>query len=49
MEISSADFVELSLQEVADMLLDHDSKGALCKGTVDGRLYTLRVELICDE
>ena len=49
MNVSSADFVELSLQEVADLLLDRDSSGALCKGFVDGRLYTLRVELICDE
>ena len=49
MNISSADFLELSLQEVADMLLDQDSKGALCKGLVDGRMYTLKVELIVDE
>ena len=47
--LCSADFLKLTLQEVADMLLDHDSSGALCKGFVDGRLYTLRVELIVDE
>jgi len=49
MEISSADFTKLSLQEVADFLLDHDSQGVLCKGMVDGRLYSLRVELSIDE
>ena len=37
MEISSADFCKLSLQEVADFLLDHDSNGAVCKGVVDGK------------
>ena len=49
MEISSVDFTRLSLQEVADMLLDRECKGAICKGMVDGRLYSLRVELIIDE
>ena len=49
MEISSADFTKLSLQEVADFLLDHDINGVLCKGMVDGRVYSLRVELIIDE
>ena len=49
MEISSADFVKLTLQEVADFLLDHDSENVLCKGLVDGRMYNLRVELSVDE
>ena len=49
MEISSADFTRLSLQEVADMLLDRDANGVLCKGMVDDKLYSLRVELIIDE
>ena len=49
MNISSADFMKLSLQEVADMLLDHGKKCAVCKGMVDGELYSLKVELICDE
>lgn len=49
MKLSSADFTRLSLQEVADFLLDHDSTGVLCKGLVDGRMYSLRVELIVDE
>ena len=49
MEISSADFCKLTLQEVADFLLDQESKGAICKGIVDGRMYTLKVELIIDE
>ena len=49
MKISSADFTRLTLQEVADMLLDRDANGVLCKGLVDGRMYSLRVELIIDE
>ena len=48
MDISSADFVKLSLQEVVDFLLDHDSNGAVCKGIVDGQMYSLRVELFRD-
>ena len=48
-EISSADFTRLTLQEVADFLLDHDSNGAICNGVVDGRMYSLRVELIVDD
>ena len=42
---SSADLCKLSLQEVADLLLDHGSKGAICKGVVDGRMYSLYVKL----
>ena len=49
MEISSADFTRLTLQEVADMLLDRDVNGVICKGLVDGRMYSLKVELIIDE
>jgi len=49
MDISSADFCKLTVQEVADMLLDHDKNRVLCRGCVDGRLYGLRVELIPDE
>ena len=48
MEISSADFMKLTLQEVADMLLDQDSNGCICKGIVDGEVYTLKVE-VCKE
>ena len=49
MECSSADFCKLSLQEVADMLLDQDKTSALCKGLVDGKSYSLKVELIVDD
>ena len=49
MQISSADFMKLTLQEVADMLLDQEKHTALCKGLVDDVMYTLRVELIRDE
>jgi hypothetical protein len=46
MKISSADFMKLTLQEVADMLLDQDSNGCICKGIVDGEMYTLKVEVM---
>jgi len=49
MEISSADFTKLTLQEVADMLVDRDANGVLCKGLVDGQLYSLKVELVLDD
>ena len=49
MDISSADFCKLSLQEVADMLIDRQKSTALCKGVVDGKLYNLKVELMLDE
>ena len=49
MEISSADFTRLTVQEVADMIVDRDCNGVICKGLVDGRMYSLRVELVCDE
>ena len=49
MEISSADFMKLTLQEVADMLLDQEKHTVLCKGIVDGRLYNLVVKLELDE
>ena len=49
MEISSADFCKLTVQEVADFLLDQESKSAICKGLVDGEMYTLKVEVCKDE
>ena len=51
MEISSADFCKLTLQEVADMLLDQEKKGVMCQGVVDGKLYNLfvRLEVFVDE
>lgn len=49
MEISSAEFTKLTLQEVADMIVDQDANGVICKGVVDGRMYSLKVELVCDE
>ena len=49
MEISSAEFTKLTLQQVADMLLDQEANGVICKGLVDGRMYSLRVELSIDE
>ena len=51
MEMSSADFTRLTLQEVADFLLDHESESVLCKGLVDGRMYNLsvRLELVDDD
>ena len=49
MKMSSADFCKLTIQEVADFLLDQHSESAMCKGMVDDKLYSLRVELIIDE
>ena len=49
MKISSAEFTKLTLQQVADMLLDQEANGVICKGLVDGRMYSLRVELSIDE
>ena len=48
MKISSADFCKMTLQEVADFLLDQEKHTALCKGLVDGEMYTLKVE-VCKE
>jgi len=49
MEISSADFTRLTLQEVADMIVDRDANGVICKGMVEDKMYLLKVELVCDE
>ena len=49
MEFSSADFCKLTLQEVADFLLDQEKHCALCKGMVDGEMYSLKVEVCKDE
>ena len=49
MKISSADFMKLTLQDVADMLLDQDKHTALCKGIVDDKMYNLEVRLWLDE
>lgn len=50
-EFSSADFCKLSLQDVADMLLDHltDSGNGECKclvyGCSDGRMFELEMKM----
>ena len=49
MEFSSADFCKLTVQEVADFLLDQEKHCALCKGVVDGECYSLKVEVCKDE
>jgi len=49
MKISSAEFTKLTLQEVADMLIDSDHHTAICHDIVDGEMYSLKVELIRDE
>ena len=49
MEISSAEFTKMTLQEVADMLIDSDHHTAICHGIVDGEMYSLKVELSIDE
>ena len=47
-ELSSADLCRLSVQEVADLLLDNGKSTVLCKGLVDGEMYTLKMELFVD-
>ena len=49
MEISSAEFTKLTLQQAADMLLDRDANGVICKGVVDDKMYSLKVELVLDD
>jgi hypothetical protein len=48
-KISSADFMKLTLQEVADLLVSEGKEFAVCRGFVDGRLYNLVVKLELDE
>jgi hypothetical protein len=49
MKISSAEFTKLTLQEVADMILDQECQGVICKGMVDDKMYSLKVELVLDD
>jgi len=50
-ELSSAEFLKLSLQEVADLLLekldDQDESRCKCYGCCDGRMFQL--ELVMKE
>jgi len=45
MEISSADFCKLTIQEVADLLLESKKNVAICRGKVDDKEYSLYVEI----
>ena len=45
MEISSADFCKLTIQEVADLLLEGKKNVAICRGKVDDKEYSLYVEI----
>ena len=49
MEISSAKFTEMTIQEVADLILDQDAKGVSAFGKVDDVLYKLTVTLEVEE
>ena len=50
MEISSAEFTKLTLQEVLDMLIDQDAEGVMLKGMVDGEMCNvyIRIEVGAD-
>ena len=48
-ELSSADLCKMSVQQVADLLVDTGKSTVLCKGVVDGRLYSLKMELSVDD
>ena len=48
--LSSADLTKMTIQEVADLILDQDATGVRCLGEVDGRLYNLCVKMeVCDD
>ena len=49
MNVSSADFTKLTVQQVADLIIDQDANGVICKGMVEDKMYSLKVELIIDE
>ena len=49
MNVSSADFTKLTVQQVADLIIDQDANGVICKGMVEDKRYSLKVELIIDE
>lgn len=54
MDISSAEFCKLSVQEVADLLLDQitdDHPSSRCKlfGCSDGRMFSLELCMRCVE
>ena len=44
-EISSADFLKLTVQDAVDFLIENGNECAVCKGNVDGRLYNLILKL----
>ena len=48
MDISSRDFSKWTVQQVADLLVDNGKSTVLCKGLVDGEMYTLKMELFVD-
>ena len=45
MNLSSADLCKLSVQEVADLLIDNDANGVMCQGVVNGKIYNLFIKL----
>lgn len=45
MDVSSADFCKLTLQEVLDLLVDQDADGVQLAGIVDGQLCNVYVKL----
>ena len=51
MEISSADFCKLTLQEVIDLLVDQDADGVQLKGIIEDKLCNVyvKLEVVSDE
>ena len=49
MEISSADLTKMTIQEVADLILDQDCNGVSAFGKVNDVLYKLTVTLEVEE
>ena len=51
MDVSSADFCKLTLQEVLDLLIDQDAEGVQLAGIVEGKLCNVyvKMEVVGDE
>ena len=45
MNISSADFCKLTVQEVLDILIDQDAEGVMLKGMVDGEMCNVYIRI----
>ena len=50
MKISSAEFTKMTVQQVADMILDENCNGVSAIGFVDDQMYVMTVTLeVCED